>query len=172
MKLLSTEAEGVNEAIPESLRSKLVNDVGRVGALLGLQAPQSQERSQGKCTLEPNMPVNHDPYDPPAQVLRSALQVFSTFPAGNQVNCCMQFCSFTVDACMSPAADQRDGTGAVPPRIENMPLTEVLLVNIKLLTLSELRLITDKGTEGRRQLSEAFAGPDRLVSSLHRAPLV
>ena len=53
-----------------------------------------------------------------------------------------------------------------------MPLTEVLLVNIKLLTLSELRLITDKGTEGRRRLSETFAGPDRLVSSLHRAPLV
>ena len=45
MKLLSTEAEGVNEAIPDALRPKLVNDVGRVGALLGLQAPQSQDDS-------------------------------------------------------------------------------------------------------------------------------
>ena len=53
-----------------------------------------------------------------------------------------------------------------------MPLTEVLLVNIKLLTLTELRLITDKGTEGRRQLSDAFSGPDRLTSSLHRDAMV
>ena len=60
----------------------------------------------------------------------------------------------------------------VPPAIENTPLTEVLLVNIKLLTLSELRLITDKGTEGRRQLSDAFSGPNRLTSSLHRAAVV
>ena len=36
MKLLSTEAEGVNEAIPEENRRNLVNSAGRVGALLGL----------------------------------------------------------------------------------------------------------------------------------------
>ena len=59
----------------------------------------------------------------------------------------------------------------MPSIVDNMPLTEVFLVNIKLLSLSELRLITDKGTEGRRYLSEAFSGPDRLVSSLHRTPV-
>jgi hypothetical protein len=36
MQLLSTEAEGVNEAIPEERRKALVNRAGRVGALLGL----------------------------------------------------------------------------------------------------------------------------------------
>ena len=41
MKLLSTEAEGVNEAVPQDLRAKLVNEQGRVGALLGLKAPAS-----------------------------------------------------------------------------------------------------------------------------------
>ena len=40
MKLLSTEAEGVNEAIAEEHRKALVNGAGRVGALLGLQSPQ------------------------------------------------------------------------------------------------------------------------------------
>lgn len=38
MKLLSTEAEGVNEAVPEEHRKALVNAAGRVGALLGLQS--------------------------------------------------------------------------------------------------------------------------------------
>ena len=60
----------------------------------------------------------------------------------------------------------------VPERIPDMPLTEVKLVNIKLLTLAELKLITDRGAEGRRRLSEVFAGPERLVSSLHRASAV
>ena len=41
MKLLSTEAEGVNEAIAEEHRKALVNGAGRVGALLGLQSPQN-----------------------------------------------------------------------------------------------------------------------------------
>lgn len=40
MKLLSTEAEGVNEAIAEEHRKALVNGAGRVGALLGLQSAQ------------------------------------------------------------------------------------------------------------------------------------
>ncbi len=52
------------------------------------------------------------------------------------------------------------------------PLTEVLLVNIKLLTLTELKVITDRGADGRRRLSEAFAGPDRLVSSLTRPTVI
>ena len=53
-----------------------------------------------------------------------------------------------------------------------MPLTDVLLVNIKLLTLPELKLITDQGAEGRKQLSELFSGRNRLVSSLKRQSVV
>ncbi len=57
---------------------------------------------------------------------------------------------------------------AVPEKIEGMPLTDVRLVNIKLLTLAELKLITDKGAEGRKRLSELFSGPSRLVSTTNR----
>ena len=46
MKLLSTEAEGVNVAIPEADRPMLVNSAGRVGALLGLK---SSEEGNGLC---------------------------------------------------------------------------------------------------------------------------
>ena len=53
-----------------------------------------------------------------------------------------------------------------------MPLTDVLLINIKLLTLQELKLITEKGAEGRRKLNELFTGPDRLVSSLSRPSVI
>jgi hypothetical protein len=56
----------------------------------------------------------------------------------------------------------------VPEKIEGMPLTDVRLVNIKLITLSELKLITELGAEGRRKLAELFEGPQRLVSSLTR----
>lgn len=102
MQLLSTEAEGVNEAIPEDARRALVNRAGRVGALLGL-------------------------------------------------------------------TDTRPGAADyVPERIEGMPLTDVRLVNIKLITLAELKLITDRGAEGRRKLSELLQGPERLVSSIRR----
>ena len=38
MRLLSTEAEGVSDAIPEDQRTQFVNDAGRVGALLGLRS--------------------------------------------------------------------------------------------------------------------------------------
>lgn len=41
MKLLSTEAEGVNVAIPEADRPTHVNSAGRVGALLGLKASEA-----------------------------------------------------------------------------------------------------------------------------------
>ena len=40
MKLLSTEAEGVNEAIAEDKRAEFVNESGRVGALLGLKSSE------------------------------------------------------------------------------------------------------------------------------------
>ena len=36
MTLLSTEAEGVNDTIPEDFKPSHVNGAGRVGALLGL----------------------------------------------------------------------------------------------------------------------------------------
>ena len=57
-------------------------------------------------------------------------------------------------------------------QVDGMPLTDVLLVNIKLLTLPELKLITDQGADGRRQLSEAFSGASRLVSSLKRKSVI
>lgn len=60
----------------------------------------------------------------------------------------------------------------MPNKIEDMPLTDVLLVNIKLLTLPELKLITEKGAEGRRKLNDMFSGPERLISSLSRASVV
>ena len=60
----------------------------------------------------------------------------------------------------------------MPDRFEGMPLTDVLLVNIKLLQLSELKLITERGTEGRRRLSEAFTGSARLLSSTDRAAVL
>lgn len=49
MKLLSTEAEGVNIAIPESDRQVFVNSAGRVGALLGLKSPDAGTVSFGSC---------------------------------------------------------------------------------------------------------------------------
>jgi hypothetical protein len=76
-----------------------------------------------------------------------------------------------------PAAGVAAGgctTDALPAasQVNGMPLTDVLLVNIKLLTLPELKLITDQGADGRRQLSEAFSGASRLVSSLKRKSVI
>jgi hypothetical protein len=110
MTLLSTEAEGVNDTIPEEFKVSHVNSAGRVGALLGLTDPA----------------------------------------AGDEL------------------ANGGASSTSVPDKVDGMPLTDVLLVNIKLLTLPELKLITDQGADGRRQLSELFAGPQRLVSSLKR----
>ena len=59
-----------------------------------------------------------------------------------------------------------------PSNVEGMPLTDVLLVNIKLLTLQELKLITERGAEGRQRLDRLFTGPERLVSSLSRPSVV
>lgn len=104
MGLLSTEAEGVAEAVPEAAWGEHVNAVGRVGALLGLPDP----------------------------------------------------------------------TGAVPERIPGMPLTDVILVSIKLLQLPELQLISDRGAAGRRRLADLFCqDPDKaVVSSLNRPSVI
>lgn len=49
MKLLSTEAEGVNVAIPEADRPTLVNSAGRVGALLGLTPSETGRQLHESC---------------------------------------------------------------------------------------------------------------------------
>lgn len=68
---------------------------------------------------------------------------------------------------------ESDGRAPPPPdRIPGMPLTDVLLVNVKLLTLGELGLITERGAAGRAALDEAFRGAGRLVSSLSRPSVV
>jgi hypothetical protein len=56
MRLLSTEAEGVQEAIPEENRHSLVNPAGRVGALLGLRPDEGNScrmRAEGSLCLLP-----------------------------------------------------------------------------------------------------------------------
>ena len=60
----------------------------------------------------------------------------------------------------------------VPQKIETTPLTEVHLVNIKLLTLKELQLITEQGASGRQKLDSLFEGSSRLISSLARPSAV
>jgi hypothetical protein len=60
----------------------------------------------------------------------------------------------------------------IPSTIEGMPLTDVLFVNIKLLTLQELELITNNGAEGRIKLDSLFTGPTRLLSSLTRPSVI
>lgn len=68
---------------------------------------------------------------------------------------------------------ESDGRAPPPPdRIPSMPLTDVLLVNVKLLTLGELGLITERGAQGRAALDAAFRGAGRLVSSLTRPSVV
>lgn len=66
MKLLSTEAEGVSEAIPEESRPRLVNAAGRVGALLGLQAapPQQSVDSVSAATSAAANALSHPLADP------------------------------------------------------------------------------------------------------------
>lgn len=60
----------------------------------------------------------------------------------------------------------------MPDKIEGMPLTDVRLVNIKLISLPELKLITDRGAEGRKKLAEMFEDDTRLVSSLKRTSVL
>lgn len=68
-------------------------------------------------------------------------------------------------------ADERQ-ENKVPKMIDNMPLTDVRLVNVKLIQLQELKLITDLGAEGRTQLARLFPAEDKSISSLHRLPVV
>lgn len=51
MRLLSTEAEGVQEAIPDSNRQGLVNSAGRVGALLGLKPHKDDVVQNGEAFM-------------------------------------------------------------------------------------------------------------------------
>ena len=131
MKLLSTEAEGVNVAIPEAERPTLVNAQGRVGALLGLKSS------------EPGIYVSQHRCD------------ISTI--------IYQVCLLRTEV----------STGAgMPQKVETTPLTEVQLVNVKLLTLKELQLITEQGAAGRQKLDTLFEGQQRLISSLSRPSVV
>ena len=195
MKLLSTEAEGVNEAIAEEHRKALVNGAGRVGALLGRQSPQNgssaaaadAEDSTGAPSIACDLllcrrDVWHASVFPPHpralsahEGQRPAARNCSARPAhpreGFEIS--PQEAQAVMPAETMPEGLRKaDCPAGVPERIPDMPLTEVKLVNIKLLTLAELKLITDRGAEGRRRLSEVFAGPERLVSSLHRASAV
>lgn len=52
MALLSTEAEGVNESMPEDSRAKHVNRANRVGALLGLLDDHRAEGASGETLVE------------------------------------------------------------------------------------------------------------------------
>ena len=73
----------------------------------------------------------------------------------------------------SAGGAESDGRAPPPPdRIPGTPLTDVLLVNVKLLTLGELGLITERGAAGRAALDQAFRGAGRLVSSLARPSVV
>lgn len=52
MRLLSTEAEGVQEAIPDPSRQGLVNPAGRVGALLGLKPHKDDVVQNGELSRQ------------------------------------------------------------------------------------------------------------------------
>lgn len=106
MHLLSTEAEGVQEVIPQDHKRTHVNGAGRVGALLGLS---DVPHASGQC---------------------------------------------------------------IPVTFDDMPFSSVKLINIKLLTLPELKLITDHGAEGRQKLAELFVGEQKMVSSLDRPSVI
>jgi len=71
----------------------------------------------------------------------------------------------------APSSSSSPSSPPIPDRIAGMPLTDVLLVNVKLLALPELALIAARGAAGRAALDAAFGGPGRLVSSLARAPV-
>ena len=228
MKLLSTEAEGVNEAIAEEHRKTLVNAAGRVGALLGLQSPPgSADGSQGAVQNggpghNGSSAVEGTPGEDGHREEASSSGAGTgdkragktkrdcekgACLEGARSKACVPDVNTTKQSCagsktgaktlrLAAAGDPEkaaqssntrqkpfkdplptDGgaglaNAGVPDRVPDMPLTEVKPVNIKLLTLAELKLITDRGADGRRRLSELFAGPDRLVSSLHRASAV
>lgn len=69
-------------------------------------------------------------------------------------------------------ADERQDNNRVPKMIDGMPLTDVRLVNVKLIQLQELKLITDLGADGRSQLARLFPTEEKSISSLHRPSVV
>lgn len=79
MKLLSTEAEGVREAIPEDHRSSLVNSSERVGALLGLQeSRQDSSESTSEATgIPPSPPDPSNSYGRQYQQLKEICLAWS-----------------------------------------------------------------------------------------------
>ena len=52
MTLLSTEAEGVNDTIPDDFKPTHVNSAGRVGALLGLTDDGSPSGAAHRMPLQ------------------------------------------------------------------------------------------------------------------------
>ena len=106
LAVLSTEAEGVAEAINPEARNVFASPDNRVGALIGL----SDDRS--------HLPI--------------------------------------------------------PALIDNMPLSTVKLVNIKLIQLPELAMIVNRGAEGRAHLANLFAAnaSEKTVSTLIRSSVV
>jgi hypothetical protein len=62
-----------------------------------------------------------------------------------------------------------DGVEQVPPAVVDGPLSQIRLVNVKLLTLSELDHVIEHGAEGRHDLARRFAAQGSpLMSSLDR----
>ena len=63
MALLSTEAEGVNESMPEDSRAKHVNRANRVGALLGLLDDHRAEGASGDQDIPHTPPQRHEQHE-------------------------------------------------------------------------------------------------------------
>jgi hypothetical protein len=62
---------------------------------------------------------------------------------------------------------------AIPSFISDMPLSTVKLVNVKLIQLTELAVIVNRGAEGRAHLANLFSGDkEKTVSSLRRDPVI
>jgi hypothetical protein len=149
-----------------------VNSAGRVGALLGLTDPaaSSGDLANGGSTVTSTSVPDH----------------VSGMPHNGSNACCCLWpvpwlqtghssehqSRFGWDWQSSGSRQLKLSAPCHVMQVDGMPLTDVLLVNIKLLTLPELKLITDQGADGRRQLSEAFSGPSRLVSSLKRKSVI
>lgn len=177
MELLSTEAEGVAEAVPQDARPQLVNRAGRVGALLGLQDADSGEAADAlgvgggrvrRRTGSGLASAAHSCHDggggSPAAGSRTAACCRGRGSAKGVSPCHPALLSRVGHRALHPP-----DVAGIPAFVPDMPLTDVRLINIKLITLSELKLITDRGAHGRRRLAELFAQqPGVLASSLDR----
>ncbi len=158
MTLLSTEAEGVNDTIPEDFKPTHVNSAGRVGALLGLTddgSPSgkpaltdwaSMSTTAGLVSTCPSSWRRETVHVGPARADRWSLTARK----------------HVTRLALLHAGRGAASVTAIPDKVEGTPLTDVLLVNIKLLTLSELKLITDHvrpgPTRSRAQLPESPNG--------------